>query len=128
MRRLLPLLMLGLLAATGTAHAQSSPTYVVFFQQWSAALDNAALGVVRRAAGWAKSHPQSPIQVTGPADTTGSQQANALLSQLRAQMVTDQLVADGVSGQRVTQSGVGAVPSAMSTQQARRVQISFPGS
>ena len=126
MRRLLPLLMLGLL--TGTAHAQSSPTYVVFFQQWSAALDNAAQGVIKRAAGWAKSHPQTPIQVTGAADTTGSQRANELLSQLRAQMVVDQLAADGVNGQRISQSGVGAVPSALSLQQARRVQISFPGS
>lgn len=126
MRRLLPLLILGLLA--GTAHAQSAPNYVVFFQEWSAALDHAAQGVIKRAAGWAKSHPQTPIQITGAADTTGSQRANALLSQLRAQMVVDQLVADGVDEQRITQSGVGSVPSAMSTQQARRVQISFPGS
>ncbi len=126
MRRLLPLLMLGLFA--GAAHAQSAPTYVVFFQEWSAALDNAAQSVITQAAGWAKSHPQTPIQVTGLADTTGGQRANVLLSELRAQMVTDQLVTDGINGQRITQSGVGSVPSAMSTQQSRRVQISFPGS
>ena len=124
MRRLLPLLMLGLLA--GTARAQPAPNYVVFFQEWSAALDNAAQGVITQAAGFAKAHPQNRVQITGFADTTGSHRANILLSELRAQMVEDQLVSDGIDARRIRLSAVGSIPSAMSTQQARRVTVSFP--
>ena len=124
MRRLLPLLLLGVLAAP--ANAQPVPNYVIFFQEWSAALDGAAQGVITQAATYAKAHPQSPIQITGFADATGGQRANLLLSELRAQMVEDQLAADGISAPRVHLSAVGSVPSAMSKQQARRVTVSFP--
>lgn len=123
MRRLLPLLMLGVLAAS--AHAQPAPNYVIFFQEWSAALDGAAQGVISQAATYAKAHPQSKIQITGYADTTGGQRANLLVSELRAQMVEDQLVIDGINVHRMRLSAVGSVPSAMSTQQARRVMVSF---
>ena len=123
MRRLLPLLLLGVLAAP--ANAQPAPNYVIFFQEWSAALDDAAQGVITQAATYAKAHPQSRIQITGYADITGGQRANLLVSELRAQMVEDQLTTDGISVGRIRLSAVGSIPSAMSKQQARRVTVSF---
>lgn len=121
--RLAVLLLLSLLA--GTAHAQQSPTYVVFFQEWSAALDNSAQAVIANAATWAKAHPDTVVRVVGSADPTGSRAANILLSELRAQVVADQLGADGVDAQRIAQTGQGSVQFALTAQESRRVTISF---
>ncbi len=123
MRRFLPLLLLGLLA--GRADAQTTPNFVVFFQEWSAALDDSAQGVLTQAASWAKAHPGTEVVVTGFAATTGSQNANLLLSELRAQMVVDQLTGDGIAASRIQPVGRGSVKSALDKQQARRVQVSF---
>jgi len=125
MRRLAPLLLFCLFA--GSAYAQTTPNYVIFFQEWSAALDDSAQGVITQAANWAKAHPGSRVVVTGFADTTGSQKANLLLSELRAQMVVDQLTADGVTEQRMRPVGRGSVKSAFNMQESRRVQVSFTG-
>lgn len=124
MRQFLPLMLLALLAPT--AHAQPNPNFVVFFQEWSAGFDDAAQHVIADAADWAKTHPRSRVQVTGFADTTGSRKANQLLTELRAQVVLDQLAADGVDPKRMTPLGKGSVKPVFSTQESRRVQISFP--
>jgi outer membrane protein OmpA-like peptidoglycan-associated protein len=121
--RLVVLMLLSLLA--GTAHAQQSPAYVVFFQEWSAALDDSAQGVIGNAAAWAKAHPDTIVQVVGSADPTGSRAANILLSELRAQVVVDQLATDGVDTQRIAQTGTGSVKFTMTSQESRRVAITF---
>jgi len=121
--RLVILLLLSLLG--GTAYAQQSPTYVVYFQEWSAAFDNPALSVIAEAAGWAKTHPDMIVQVVGSADPTGSRAANILLSELRAQVVVDQLAADGVNSQRIAQTGQGSVQFALTAQESRRVTVTF---
>jgi outer membrane protein OmpA-like peptidoglycan-associated protein len=121
--RLAVLLLLSLLA--GTAHGQQSPTYVVYFQEWSAALDGSAQAVITKAAGWAKAHPDTTVQVVGSADPTGSRAANILLSELRAQVVVDQLATDGVEAQRIAQTGTGSIKFALNSQESRRVAISF---
>jgi outer membrane protein OmpA-like peptidoglycan-associated protein len=121
--RLAVLLLLSLLA--GTAYAQQSPTYVVYFQEWSAAFDNPALAVIAEAAGWAKAHPDRTVQVVGAADPTGSRAANILLSELRAQVVVDQLTADGVDAQRIAETGQGSVQFALTSQESRRVTVTF---
>jgi outer membrane protein OmpA-like peptidoglycan-associated protein len=121
--RLAVLLLLSLL--TGTAHAQQAPAYVVFFQEWSAALDDSAQGVIGNAAAWAKAHPDTIVQVVGSADPTGSRQANILLSELRAQVVVDRLATDGVDTQRIAQTGAGSVQFTLTSQESRRVTISF---
>ena len=56
---------------------------------------------------------------------TGSKQANELLSDLRAQMVVDQLQTDGVDPKRIRQRGHGSVQFALSSQESRRVEISI---
>jgi len=121
--RLVVLLLLSLLA--GTAHAQQSPTYVVYFQEWSAALDNSAQAEIANAAAWAKAHPDTTVQVVGAADPTGSRAANILLSELRAQVVVDQLTEDGVVAQRIAQTGTGSVQFALTSQESRRVTVTF---
>jgi cytochrome c oxidase subunit 2 len=121
--RLAALLLLGLLA--GTAHAQQAPTYVVCFQEWSAALDEPAQGAIANAATWAKAHPTTTAQVVGSADPTGSRAANILLSELRAQVVVDQLATDGVDTQRIVRTATVSIQFALTSQESRRVTISF---
>ena len=120
-------LFLLLCVATGSARAADVPPqkFVVFFQEWSAALDNSAQTVIGHAADWVKSHPGNVAHVNGFADPTGSRQANALLSELRAQMVVDQLQTDGIPANRISQRGHGSVQFALTSQESRRVEISI---
>jgi peptidoglycan-associated lipoprotein len=122
----LGLLLLLFCAATG-ARAADPPAqkFVVFFQEWSAAIDDTAQSVISQAAEWVKSHPGNIAHVNGFADPTGSRQANILLSDLRAQVVVDQLVSDGVDPKRVRQRGHGSVQFALTGQESRRVEISI---
>jgi len=127
MRRLTALCIVALMTiAAHGAHAADAPTQkvVVYFQEWSAAFDAAALGAIAKAADYAKSHPGTPIHVAGFADPTGSKQANILMSELRAQVVVDQLVTDGVPARSIGQVGHGSVQFALTSQESRRVEIS----
>ena len=123
----LGLMLLLLCAATGSVRAADPPAqkFVVFFQEWSAVIDDSAQAVISQAAEWVKSHPGNVAHVSGFADTTGSRQANILLSELRAQVVVDQLQTDGVDPKRVQQRGHGSVQFALSSQESRRVEISI---
>jgi outer membrane protein OmpA-like peptidoglycan-associated protein len=126
MRRL-GILFLLFCVAMGSARAADAPSQksVVFFQEWSAALDDAAQSVISQAAEWLKSHPGNVAHVNGFADPTGSKRANELLSDLRAQMVVDQLLTDGVAANHIRQRGHGSVQFALTSQESRRVEISI---
>jgi outer membrane protein OmpA-like peptidoglycan-associated protein len=126
MRRL-GLLLLLLCAATTSTCAADPPVqkFVVFFQDWSAALDTNAQTVIGNAASWVKSHPGNVAHVNGFADPTGSKAANALLSELRAQVVVDQLQSDGINPGQIQQTGHGSVQFALTSQESRRVEISI---
>ncbi len=117
-------MLLCLLAGPASA-AGPARRFVVFFQDWSAALGPSALRVVAHAAAWAKAHPDTALTVTGAADRTGTGTADRLLSELRAQVVTDQLGRDGVPVRGVRQVGLGAVGDAGKSQASRRAIISF---
>jgi len=122
----LGLLLLLVMAATGGRAADPpAQKFVVFFQEWSAAIDDSAQSVITQAADWVKAHPGDIAHVNGFADPTGSKQANILLSDLRAQVVVDQLVSDGVDTKRVRQRGHGSVQFALTGQESRRVEISI---
>ena len=122
----LGLLLLLMCAMTGSVRAADAPEkFVVFFQEWSAAIDDQAQDVVTHAADWVKSHPGNVARVSGFASPTGSRQANVLMADLRAQRVVDQLQADGVDGKRIKQRGRGPVPFAISEQESRRVEITI---
>ena len=92
---------------------------------WSAALDTNAQTVIGNAASWVKSHPGNVAHVNGFADPTGSKAANALLSELRAQVVVDQLQSDGINPGQIQQTGHGSVQFALTSQESRRVEISI---
>jgi outer membrane protein OmpA-like peptidoglycan-associated protein len=123
MRRLGLLGVLCLLSLPAQAAAPAR-SFVVFFQEWSAAIDPSAQSVIASAAAWAKAHPGDQVTVTGAADRTGSGKANRLLSDLRAQVVTDQLAADAVPEARVRQVGLGSIGYELKSQMSRRVIIS----
>lgn len=132
MRRLGVLLSL-LCFTLASAHAAdpsapaASPRLVVFFQEWSAALDDAALAVISKAADAAKAQKASLVRVNGFADPTGSRRANELLSELRMQVVIDQLQTDGVTPSHILGRGHGSVQFALTSQESRRVEISVGG-
>ena len=115
------------IAATGTLSAADLPSqkFVVYFQEWSAAMDDSAQTVIAQAANWVKSHPGNLAHVSGFASTVGSRQANVLLADLRAQVVVDQLQSDGVNASLIRQRGHGPVPFALTAQESRRVEISI---
>lgn len=117
--------MLGALLALTACGAMDTPgqRYVVFFPEWSAQLDPAASGSIAGAAARAKRHPGQPVIVTGFADLTGSVQANQDISGLRAQVVVDALVADGVPAGDIQKQAAGSVDYALNSQESRRVEI-----
>lgn len=127
MRRIVFLFLL--CSAIARADAAEAPTskFVVFFQEWSAALDDNAQSVISRAGDYAKAHPSLVVHVEGFADPTGSKKANALLTDLRAQVVIDQLQTDGVPLSRILGRGHGSVQFAITSQESRRVEISLGG-
>jgi outer membrane protein OmpA-like peptidoglycan-associated protein len=97
--------------------------YVVFFQEWSADLDNGGIETVMAAAKAADQLPGRPIIVSGYADPEGSPQANKDISRLRAQVVSDALVKHGVAASRLQRRAMGAVGFALDSQESRRVDI-----
>jgi outer membrane protein OmpA-like peptidoglycan-associated protein len=128
MRVVAGLLML-LCLTTGGVRAAEPPSqrFVVYFQLWSAALDDSAQAIIDQAATVAKTTPGTPVRVLGFADPTGSRQANVLLADLRAQVVVDQLVAGGIGTARIHQRGHGPVQFASTSQESRRVEIAIGG-
>lgn len=103
--------------------APKAQRYVVFFQQWSAALDNGGVQAVSAAATAAQQFPDRPIVISGFADPEGSPQANIDISRARAQMVSDALVKQGVSAARIRRQAIGEVNYALDSQESRRVEI-----
>lgn len=101
------------------ARGQALP---IFFEAWSANMGEAAEGALRDAAKLAVDHPRVPILVTGYADPRGSREANMLLSRLRARVVTDFLVENGVPARRIRVTYRGATPG-MDSLESRRVMV-----
>jgi OOP family OmpA-OmpF porin len=125
MRSLLAFAMMLCLAAPVQAQTPVGRIFVVFFQEWSAAIDDPALQVAAQAATLAKANPTQTVVVTGYADPSGSKRANELMSQLRAEMVFDALVAAGVPATSIQRGGNGAIEYALNSQESRRVTIAI---
>jgi outer membrane protein OmpA-like peptidoglycan-associated protein len=103
--RLVPLFVL--LALPACSLFDTSPKYLVFFQERSAQLDEPARGVIAQAASRANSSSAGKVEVLGYTDSAGSPAADVLLSQLRAQVVADALVTNGVAPARLVRHGAG---------------------
>jgi outer membrane protein OmpA-like peptidoglycan-associated protein len=127
MRRIMYLFLLCFALVRANAAESQEQKFVVFFEDWSAKLDDAALAVIGQAADRTKAHSGVVAHVDGFADPSGSRTANALLTQLRAQVVMDQLQTDGVPAARLRGIGRGSVHFALSSQESRRVEISLNG-
>ncbi len=121
-----PLFLLLLALPACSLFGPSGPHYVVFFQERSARLDVPARGVIAEAARRANAEPAEPVEVRGYTDSSGSPQADVLLSQERVQSVADALVAHGVAANRLVRKGQGQTgvnPGVAS----RRVEITVGG-
>ena len=127
MRRLLVLSLF--LLAPLVAHAQSAPPrkFVVFFELWSANIDDSAKSVIAAAAEAARQDADARVVVTGFADPAGSAQANLYLSLTRAQVVVDGLAQGGIKPERLRLSARGETEFTLSSQESRRVEISVGG-
>lgn len=120
------------LLALGACSTSSSPQpaanagrgYLVFFQPWSAALDPTALAIISTAYRAANASPAATVTVSGFADTIGTAQANVYLSETRAQVVADALVADGLTPSRIRRQALGEKGTPNTSEQyERRVLI-----
>ncbi len=107
-------------AIPGPIQAAGQTAGIVYFTEWSALLDDAAKDVIKNAAGAVQN---GNATVTGYADVTGGTEANDLLSATRAQVVIDQLVADGVPAGHLKRADKGATPAIGSGNESRRVLI-----
>jgi outer membrane protein OmpA-like peptidoglycan-associated protein len=116
------LLVLGACSMVGSA-PNSGQRFVVFFTEFSAQLDEPAKAAITGAANYSQQHPALAVGVVGFADPVGSPQANVDLSRLRAQVVSDGLVAGGVPVANIRREARGATNFALSGQESRRVEI-----
>jgi len=122
--RVAALLLLGL-CLNEAAHASPQRTLVVFFDEWSGALDHAARDVINQAAILSRKLPGAQIEVAGYADDVGNAKASLALTQLRAHRVAEVLERDGVPKREITVRAEGAQrePGIAS----RRVEITISG-
>lgn len=128
MRSLLALAMMLCLSAPVSAQTPAASTdrsFVVFFVEWSAALDMSAASVISAAATAAKANPTEPVVVTGTADPIGSARANSLISALRAEQVANALIAAGVASTRIEQRALGGTDYQLNALESRRVIIAI---
>jgi len=102
------------------------PDFIVFFTERSPAIDAVAVPIIEKAAAKAKAEPGATVIVYGYTDSAGSTNADALLSEQRAQNVTDQLVADGVPSGRIARHGRGQTGNESGVA-SRRVEIDIYG-
>ena len=116
-----------LLGAAGCAQkspVDAPPKSVTFFNPFSADLDDAAKGVINQVAADALAHPDRRVLVEGFADSVGAPSSNQTLSKLRAQVVADTLVAQGVPPSHIILHPRGATQSDPGIE-SRRVDVSF---
>jgi OOP family OmpA-OmpF porin len=81
--------------------------FKVYFEWDRSNLNQAAVDTINNAVAAAKNCNVSTVNVTGFTDTSGSPKYNQALSERRAQVVTDALVAGGIPAGVVTSAGKG---------------------
>ena len=100
-----------------------APAYVVFFTPFSADLDDGARSVIADASQAAQASPSRRVVVAGYADrTNGTPATNQTLTKLRAQVVADGLVAQGVDRGRIVLQPKGSIGGDPGVE-SRRVMI-----
>ena len=109
-------------AAAPAAPVDPNRALPIFFEPWSAALEEPAQVALREAANRIKANPRVPVLVVGFADPRGSREANMILSRLRARVVADTLIEHGVPNARIRILYRGATPGFESLE-SRRVEV-----
>jgi len=109
-------------AAAPAAPVDPNRALPIFFEPWSAALEEPAQVALRDAANRIKANPRVPVLVVGFADPRGSREANMILSRLRARVVADTLIEHGVPNARIRILYRGATPGFESLE-SRRVEV-----
>lgn len=94
----------------------------IFFEAWSALIEEPARVALTEVATYIKANPRIPVLVVGYSDPRGSAEANMILSRLRARVVADTLVANGVPRNRIRILYRGATPGFESLE-SRRVEV-----
>lgn len=107
---------------TETAPHGSDRAFVVFFEEWSAALSEPSQAGLDRVAEMALRDTRVPVLVLGYTGPRGSGEANALLARLRARMVADALIEKGVASSRIRILSRGPTPGFESLE-SRRVEV-----
>lgn len=120
---LLVMLLATLASCASPPPPPDAPRILVFFSLWSALIDPAAEATIASAARRAAADPTATVWVRGYADPSGSQAANKLISGLRAQLVADRLVADGVPETRIHQQALSSTDYIASPLESRRAAI-----
>jgi outer membrane protein OmpA-like peptidoglycan-associated protein len=126
MRKILTALLLLSLPSCTMMSGTTQPGYLVFFTHQSIAIDPPAANVIAQAAAAAKAAPGTPVVVKGYTDSVGNPSTDVVLSQRRAQAVSDALVADGVDPTRITRQGRGQTGEDPGVA-SRRVEIDIGG-
>ena len=115
---------LGAAACAPKPVVDAPPKSVVFFTNFSADLDGPAQQVIEHVSADALANPRRTVYVEGYANAVGSAEANQKLSDLRAQVVVDGLVAHGVPRTRIVLRPRGATGADPGLER-RRVDVSF---
>jgi outer membrane protein OmpA-like peptidoglycan-associated protein len=114
-----------LASLAGCSWVSDSRKYSVYFEPYSAELNQQAHDTIAAAASFAQSHPAQPIAIDGFSAPPDPNQDVDGLSAKRAETVKQALVIDGVSPNRITTSANGvADPKNLPTVAVRRVDVS----
>jgi len=123
---------LGAVAALGMALAAAAcmpmrggppgPSFLVFYTPFSANIDTETSRIITEAANAAKAEPTRVVFVLSYADKLGSTETSRTLTRLRAQVVRDTLVADGIASERIVLQPKGAQGGDPGVE-SRRVEI-----
>ena len=115
----MPLLVLGACAKQPT---DAPPRSVLFFNPSSAALDAPAQKVIADFAADAQAARRRSVIVAGYSAGLSSPEATKTLAQLRAQVVTDALIAHGIRPSRIEQQPRGSTENDQGIED-RRVEL-----
>jgi outer membrane protein OmpA-like peptidoglycan-associated protein len=114
-----------LVALGGCSRSGEPQMFSVYFQPYSAELDQQAHESVDAAASFAGSHPGLPVALTGYSAPPDPKLDVEGLSDKRAQVVRQALVSSGVRADRISTVANGITdPKSLPTVAVRRVDIS----
>ncbi|MEJ0059994.1 MAG: OmpA family protein [Terricaulis sp.] len=106
-----------------TALACQAQNTTVFFLPGSTTLDERAQTAVTQPVTNASGCTLSSVEVAGYSDTAGSEAANLVVSERRAEAVRDALVASGVSAEIVRVEGRGEADASGDANRDRRAEV-----